>query len=65
MLILMFVFVIFGLSIVSMLISVIQIKMEEWLYQMMLKMQVCRQIICTSPLSDASLERVSTCFGNW
>lgn len=40
MLILMFVFVIIGLSIVSMLINVIQIKMEEWLYRMMIKMQV-------------------------
>ncbi|CAK5061412.1 unnamed protein product [Meloidogyne enterolobii] len=39
MLILMFVFVIFGLSFVSMLISVIQIKMEEWLYRMLIRMQ--------------------------
>uniref|UniRef100_A0A915CR07 Potassium channel domain-containing protein n=1 Tax=Ditylenchus dipsaci TaxID=166011 RepID=A0A915CR07_9BILA len=39
MLILMFIFVILGLSIVSMLMSVIQIKMEEWLYRMMIKMQ--------------------------
>ncbi|KAL3068373.1 hypothetical protein niasHT_030664 [Heterodera trifolii] len=39
MLILMFVFVIFGLSFVSMLLSVIQIKMEEWLYKMMIQMQ--------------------------
>lgn len=29
-----------GLSIVSMLLSVIQIKMEEWLYSLMVKMQV-------------------------
>ncbi|PAV59281.1 hypothetical protein WR25_18415 [Diploscapter pachys] len=39
MLILMFWLVIIGLSIVSMLLSVIQIKMEEWLYSLMLKMQ--------------------------
>ncbi|KAI1729250.1 ion channel domain-containing protein [Ditylenchus destructor] len=37
--ILMFIFVILGLSMVSMLLSVIQIKMEEWLYRMMIKMQ--------------------------
>lgn len=36
----MFVFVIIGLSFVSMLLSVIQIKMEEWLYRMMIKMHV-------------------------
>ena len=39
MLILMFWLVIIGLSIVSMLLSVIQIKMEEWLYHLMIKMQ--------------------------
>ncbi|VDM99333.1 unnamed protein product [Thelazia callipaeda] len=40
MLILMFWLVIIGLSIVSMLISVIQIKFEEWLYHLMIRMQV-------------------------
>jgi hypothetical protein len=40
MLILMFWLVIIGLSIVSMLLSVIQIKMEEWLYHLLIKMQV-------------------------
>uniref|UniRef100_A0A7E4VTZ7 Ion_trans_2 domain-containing protein n=1 Tax=Panagrellus redivivus TaxID=6233 RepID=A0A7E4VTZ7_PANRE len=39
MLILMFWLVIMGLSIVSMLLSVIQIKMEEWLYHLMIRMQ--------------------------
>jgi len=39
MLILMFWLVIIGLSIVSMLLSVIQIKMEEWLYHLMIRMQ--------------------------
>ncbi|CAJ0583820.1 unnamed protein product, partial [Mesorhabditis spiculigera] len=39
MLILMFWLVIIGLSIVSMLLSVIQIKMEEWLYNLMIRMQ--------------------------
>jgi hypothetical protein len=39
MLILMFIFVILGLSMVSMLISVMQIKMEEWLYKMMVRMR--------------------------
>uniref|UniRef100_A0A914V386 Potassium channel domain-containing protein n=1 Tax=Plectus sambesii TaxID=2011161 RepID=A0A914V386_9BILA len=39
MMILMFWLVIIGLSLVSMLISVIQIKIEEWLYQMMIKIQ--------------------------
>ncbi|CAD6200191.1 unnamed protein product [Caenorhabditis auriculariae] len=39
MLILMFWLVIIGLSIVSMLLSVIQIKMEEWLYTLMIRMQ--------------------------
>ena len=32
--------VIIGLSLVSMLLSVIQIKIEEWLYQMMIRIQV-------------------------
>jgi hypothetical protein len=36
----MFWLVIIGLSIVSMLLSVIQIKMEEWLYHLLIKMQV-------------------------
>uniref|UniRef100_A0A914S146 Uncharacterized protein n=1 Tax=Parascaris equorum TaxID=6256 RepID=A0A914S146_PAREQ len=35
----MFWLVIIGLSIVSMLLSVIQIKMEEWLYHLMIRMQ--------------------------
>uniref|UniRef100_F1KTM0 TWiK family of potassium channels protein 18 n=1 Tax=Ascaris suum TaxID=6253 RepID=F1KTM0_ASCSU len=39
MLILMFWLVIIGLSIVSMLLSVIQIKMEEWLYHLMIRMR--------------------------
>uniref|UniRef100_A0A914DMQ2 Potassium channel domain-containing protein n=1 Tax=Acrobeloides nanus TaxID=290746 RepID=A0A914DMQ2_9BILA len=39
MLILMFWLVIIGLSIVSMLLSVIQIKMEEWLYHLLIKMR--------------------------
>ncbi|KAH7731300.1 S-phase kinase-associated protein 1A [Aphelenchoides avenae] len=39
MLILMFWLVIIGLSIVSMLLSVIQIKFEEWLYHLMIRMQ--------------------------
>ncbi|CAD5220485.1 unnamed protein product [Bursaphelenchus xylophilus] len=39
MLIVMFVLVIIGLSIVSMLLSVIQIKMEEFLYSLILEMQ--------------------------
>ncbi|CAB3403323.1 unnamed protein product [Caenorhabditis bovis] len=39
MFIIMFVLVIIGLSIVSMLISVIQIKMEEWLYHLIKKIQ--------------------------
>lgn len=40
MLILMFWLVIIGLSIVSMLLSVIQIKIEEWLYNLMIRMHV-------------------------
>lgn len=40
MLILMFWLVIIGLSIVSMLLGVIQIKFEEWLYHLMIRMQV-------------------------
>lgn len=36
--------VIIGLSLVSMLINVIQIKIEEWLYKMMKMMQVTEQI---------------------
>lgn len=48
MLILMFWLVIIGLSIVSMLLSVIQIKMEEWLYHLLIKMQVgCRGAAAT------------------
>uniref|UniRef100_A0A915PWZ3 Uncharacterized protein n=1 Tax=Setaria digitata TaxID=48799 RepID=A0A915PWZ3_9BILA len=39
MLILMFWLVIIGLSIVSMLLGVIQIKFEEWLYHLMIRMQ--------------------------
>ncbi|CAI5445168.1 unnamed protein product [Caenorhabditis angaria] len=39
MFIIMFVLVILGLSIVSMLLSVIQIKMEEWLYHLIKKIQ--------------------------
>uniref|UniRef100_A0A0M3K513 Ion_trans_2 domain-containing protein n=1 Tax=Anisakis simplex TaxID=6269 RepID=A0A0M3K513_ANISI len=39
MLILMFWLVIIGLSIVSMLLSVIQIKIEEWLYHLMIRMR--------------------------
>ena len=39
-LIVMFILVIIGLSIVSMLLSVIQIKIEEWLYNLMIKLQV-------------------------
>uniref|UniRef100_A0A0N5C3H6 Potassium channel subfamily K member 18 n=1 Tax=Strongyloides papillosus TaxID=174720 RepID=A0A0N5C3H6_STREA len=39
MLVLLFCLVIIGLSIVSMLLSVIQIKIEEWFYDLMMKMQ--------------------------
>ncbi|KAL4001995.1 Ion channel family protein [Acanthocheilonema viteae] len=52
MLILMFWLVIIGLSIVSMLLSVIQIKFEEWLYHLMIRMQkeYQRALACGDPV---------------
>ncbi|VDM92359.1 unnamed protein product, partial [Litomosoides sigmodontis] len=52
MLILMFWLVIIGLSIVSMLLSVIQIKFEEWLYHLMMRMQkeYQRALACGDPV---------------
>ncbi|VIO90336.1 Uncharacterized protein BM_BM8470 [Brugia malayi] len=52
MLILMFWLVIIGLSIVSMLLGVIQIKFEEWLYHLMIRMQkeYQRALACGDPV---------------
>ncbi|CAG9538731.1 unnamed protein product [Cercopithifilaria johnstoni] len=52
MLILMFWLVIIGLSIVSMLLGVIQIKFEEWLYNLMIRMQkeYQRALACGDPV---------------
>lgn len=58
MLILMFWLVIIGLSIVSMLLSVIQIKLEEWLYYLLIKMQVSLRKMLI--VYDLCLEKVST-----
>uniref|UniRef100_A0A915N0H5 Potassium channel domain-containing protein n=1 Tax=Meloidogyne javanica TaxID=6303 RepID=A0A915N0H5_MELJA len=53
-----FVFVIFGLSFVSMLISVIQIKMEEWLYRMLIRMQKEYQKALQAATDPGERERI-------